>query len=176
MNLKDYVYNIESFDEKGKSHKDLTPIFENGEAFKEAVSQLTKFSKKLKPDLIVSPESKGFILGAAVASKLGIGFVPVRNPKNLTREFAKSSYSLETGVTKELACHSDAIKKNYRIVIIDDKLSTGNTLITTIRLIERLGGNVVGCAALLELTDKNGREKLKDYNVISLIEDTSAIK
>ncbi len=176
MNLKDYVYNIESFDEKGKSHKDLTPIFEHGEAFKEAVKQLTKFSKKLKPDLIVSPESKGFILGAAVASRLGIGFVPVRNPKNLTREFAQSSYSLETGATKELACHNDAIKKNYRIVIIDDKLSTGNTLKTTIDLVEKLGGNVVGCAALLELTDRNGRDKLKGYNVISLIKDTTTIE
>jgi len=171
MELKDYIYNIESVDEKGKSLKDVTPVFEDGQAFKMATKQMVKIAKKLKPTIIVSPESKGFILGAAVATTLGLGIVPIRSPKNLSREFVKDRYVSHSGETKELACHDDAITKGDRVVIIDDKLSSGNTLLTTARLVERLGGNVVGIITLLELTDLKGVEKIKKYNFTSLVKD-----
>lgn len=176
MNLKDYIYNIESFDEKGKSVKDISPIFENGEVFAYTIKEMSKEVKQLKPEIIVSPESKGFILGAGVATKLGLGIVPVRNPKNLSREFVKASYTSEHGDTKELACHTNSISKGCRVVIVDDKLQTGNTTYTTAKLIERLGGEVVGIITLLEIIDKGGRDRLKDYNVISLVSDTSNLE
>ncbi len=172
MELKDYIYNIESVDEKGESLKDVTAVFENGNALKLCVKQMTKIAKKLKPTIIVSPESKGFILGASVASKLGLGLVPARSPKNLSREYVEEKYLTHNGDSKELAIHDDAISKGDRVVIIDDKLSTGMTLKTTANLIERLGGNVVGIITLLELTDLNGIEKIKNYNVYSLVKDT----
>lgn len=175
MELKDFIYNIESVDEKGKSLKDVTPIFENEQAFKCAINKMVKFAKKLKPNIIVSPESKGFILGAGVAVKLGLGIVPVRNPKNLSREFVKASYALESGETKELACHTDSFPKGARIVIVDDKLSSGKTILTTIKLVEKLEGIVVGVVTLLELTDLNGRELLKNYNVYSLVKDVTTL-
>ncbi len=173
MNLKDYIYNIESNDEKGKSKKDITPIFENGEVFAYTIKEMSKIVKHMKPELIVSPESKGFILGAGVATKLGLGIVPVRNPKNLSREFVKGSYTSEHGDSKELACHTNSISKGCRVVIVDDKLQSGNTTYTTAKLVERLGGVVVGIVCLMEINDKGGRDKLKDYDVISLVSDTS---
>ncbi len=176
MNLKDYIYNIESIDEKGKAKKDITPIFENGEVFAYTIKEMSKIVKQMKPELIVSPESKGFILGAGVATKLGLGLVPVRNPLNLSREFVRGSYTSEQGEAKELACHTNSIPKGCRVVIVDDKLQSGNTTYTTAKLIERLGGIVEGIVCLIEINDKGGREKLKDYNVITLVSESSNLE
>ena len=174
MELKDYIYNIESIDEKGKSLKDVTPVFENGFVFKEAISTIAKITKKLKASIIVSPESKGFILGAGTAAKLGFGIVPVRNPKNLSREFVKASYTTEQGEVKELACHTNCFGTGARVVIIDDKLSTGNTALTAAKLVEKLGGKVVGIITLLEVTNLKGRAKLAGYDVYTLVQDEAA--
>ena len=118
--------------------------------------------------MIVGPESRGFIFGCPVATTLGIGFVPIRKPNKLPRETVQKEYSLEYG-TNTLCMHKDAIKPGDKVVIVDDLLATGGTVDATISLVEELGGEVVGCAFLIELVDLKGRELLKGQDVFSLL-------
>ena len=168
MNYKDYIAVVEDFPIKGISFKDITPLMGNGEVFKQACDELTEFAKDLKIDVVAGPESRGFIFGCPVATNLEVGFVPIRKPGKLPRETVVAEYSLEYG-TNTLCMHKDAIKKGDKVLIIDDLLATGGTVDATIKLIESLGGEVVGCAFLIELTGLKGRELLKGYNVHSLI-------
>lgn len=168
MNYKDYIAVVEDFPIKGISFKDITPLMLDAKAFKSACCELTKYAKEVGANLIVGPESRGFIFGCPVATNLEVGFVPIRKPGKLPRETVVAEYSLEYG-TNTLCMHKDAIKKGDKVLIIDDLLATGGTVDATIKLIESLGGEVVGCAFLIELTGLKGRELLKGYNVHSLI-------
>ncbi len=169
MNYKDYIAIIEDFPVKGISFKDITPLMQNGEAFKNACLELSAFAKKVGANVIVGPESRGFIFGCPVATNLKIGFVPIRKPGKLPREEVKVEYSLEYGVGT-LCMHKDGIKKGDKVLIIDDLLATGGTAKAAVDLVEKLGGKVVGCAFLIELVGLKGRELLKNYEVFSLID------
>lgn len=169
MNYKDYIAIIEDFPVKGISFKDITPLMQNGDIFKKACDELTNYAKEVGATVIVGPESRGFIFGCPVATNLGIGFVPIRKPGKLPREEITVEYSLEYG-KNTLCMHADAIKQGDKVLIIDDLLATGGTVHAAISLVEQLGGEVVGCAFLIELTGLKGREILKDYNIFSMID------
>ena len=127
MNLKDYIADIPDFPSKGILFRDVTPLLADGKAYKEAISLLDDFAKSVNADLIVGPESRGFIFGCPVAVDLNIGFAPVRKPGKLPRETICEKYELEYG-TNELYMHVDAVKKGQKVVIIDDLLATGGTV------------------------------------------------
>ena len=168
MNLKDYIASIPDFPQEGILFRDITPLMADGEAFKEACDQLITFAKEINAEVVAGPESRGFIFGCPVAYELKIGFVPVRKPNKLPRKTISYKYDLEYG-SNELHMHADSIKPGQKVLIIDDLLATGGTVEATIKMVEQLGGEVVGCAFLIELEDLGGREKLKDYNVFTLL-------
>ncbi|MBR4421802.1 MAG: adenine phosphoribosyltransferase [Erysipelotrichaceae bacterium] len=168
MNLKDYIASIPDFPQKGILFRDITPLMADGDAFKQACDELIDYAKKVGADVVVGPESRGFIFGCPVSYALDIGFVPVRKPNKLPRKTISYAYDLEYG-SNELHMHADAIKPGQKVLIIDDLLATGGTVEAAIHLVEELGGNVVGCAFLIELEDLKGREHLKDYDVFTLL-------
>lgn len=169
MNLKDYIATVPDFPKEGILFRDITPLMNNGAAFKLATDQFVKFAETLAVDVVVGPEARGFIFGCPVAYAMGVGFVPVRKPGKLPRETVEYEYSLEYG-TNKLALHKDAIQKGQRVLIVDDLLATGGTMEATVKLIESLGGIVVGAAFLIELLDLKGRDLLAGYPVMSLME------
>lgn len=168
MNLKDYIANVPDFPIPGIQFKDITPLIGDGEAFRHATKLFTEFTEKIGADIIVGPDARGFIFGCPVATKLGLGFIPVRKPKKLPREVISFSYDLEYG-SNTLCLHKGDIKPGQKVLIIDDLLATGGTIEATIKLVEESGGIVAGCAFLIELDDLNGREKLEGYEVLSLM-------
>lgn len=148
--------------------KDLTTLWKNGPLTRKTVDALYEFAKKKRPDKIVGIESRGFIVGAPLADRLGVGFVPARKPGKLPADKVRVDYQLEYG-TDGIEIHSDAISKGERIVIADDLLATGGTSEAAKRIVEQLGGLVVGFAFVVELTYLKGREKLSGYEVYSLV-------
>lgn len=168
MNLKEYIAAVKDFPVEGILFRDITPLLASGDAFKEVCMQITDFSKEVEADVIAGPESRGFIFGCPVANNLSIGFVPIRKPNKLPRETVSQTYDLEYG-TNTLCMHKDAIVPGQKVVIVDDLLATGGTLVAAIKLIESLGGIVVGVACVIELEDLKGREVLSGYNVFSLL-------
>lgn len=168
MDLSKYIEAVPNFPKEGILFRDITPLMQNGEAFKYATKQFVKFAKEIKANVVVGPEARGFIFGCPVAYDLGVGFLPIRKPNKLPRETIDVSYDLEYG-SNTLSLHRDAIKKGDKVLVIDDLLATGGTIKATIDLVEKLGGEVVGIAFLIELSDLNGRELIKDYPVQSLI-------
>lgn len=169
MNLKDYIATVPDFPKEGIQFRDITPLMNNGAAFKSATDQFVDFAKDLAIDVVVGPEARGFIFGCPVAYAMEVGFVPVRKPGKLPREVIEYAYDLEYG-TNSLSMHKDAIKPGQRVLIVDDLLATGGTMEATVKLIEELGGVVVGAAFLIELLELNGRDLLAGYNVMSLME------
>lgn len=168
MELKNYIAAINDFPQKGIIFRDMTPLLQDKDALKYALDQISAFAKSVGADVVAGPEARGFIFGTPVAYGLNIGFVPVRKPGKLPRKTINYNYDLEYG-TNTLCMHEDAIKKGQKVIIIDDLLATGGTVEAAIKLIEQLGGEVVGCAFLIELDALKGREKLKGYNVMSLL-------
>ncbi|HEY8364738.1 MAG TPA: adenine phosphoribosyltransferase [Haloplasmataceae bacterium] len=169
MDLKKFIADVPDFPKEGILFKDITPLMQNGKALRFTVEKLSEFAKEKGADLIVGPEARGFLFGTPVAALMGVGFVPVRKPGKLPREVVEFNYELEYG-SNTLCVHKDAIEKGQKVVIIDDLLATGGTVEAAIKLIEMLGGTVVGCAFLIELKDLHGREKLQGYDVYSLIQ------
>ena len=168
MNLKDYIADVPNFPKEGILFRDITPLMLNGKAYQYAADQFKAFAIDKKATVIVGPEARGFIFGCPVASSLAIGFAPVRKPGKLPREAISVSYDLEYG-SNALCLHADAVKKGDRVLIIDDLLATGGTMEATIKLVEKLGGIVVGLAFLIELTDLDGRKKLSGHDILTLI-------
>lgn len=168
MDYKQYIADIQDFPIEGILFRDITPLMGNGEAFYAATQEIVDFARKVDAEIVVGPESRGFIFGCPVAYELKIGFVPVRKPGKLPRETVSYSYALEYG-KNELHVHKDSIRKGQRVLIVDDLLATGGTVEATIKLIEELGGIVVGCAFLIELKGLNGRKVLENYPVFTLI-------
>ncbi|OGL44876.1 MAG: adenine phosphoribosyltransferase [Candidatus Schekmanbacteria bacterium RBG_13_48_7] len=168
LNLADYIRDIPDFPKPGIIFKDITPLLKHGKAFKQTIDELTRLGANLSVDKIVGTESRGFIFAAPVAYNLGIGFIPVRKPNKLPHKTRKETYSLEYG-TDSLEIHEDAVSKGERVLIIDDLLATGGTIQATAKLVESSGAIVAGFGFLIELTFLHGIEKLKGYNVNSLI-------
>ena len=168
MNFENYIAAIPDYPTEGVLFRDVTPLLHDGEAFKAVCEKFIEFAKQNGAEVIVGPESRGFIFGCPVAYELGIGFVPARKPHKLPRETVSYEYALEYG-TNTMEMHKDAIKPGQKVLVIDDLLATGGTIEAANKLIESLGGEVVGCAFLIELEDLKGRERLQNYNVYSLI-------
>ena len=168
MNLKNYIADVPNFPTEGILFRDITPLLQNGEAFKYACDQITEFAKKQGATLIVGPESRGFIFGCPVASNLNIGFAPVRKPGKLPRKQVTEKYTLEYG-SNELCMHADSVRPGDKVLVIDDLLATGGTLRATINLVNKLGGEVVGIACLIELEALKGRDLLEGYPVFTLM-------
>ena len=168
MNFKKYIASIPDFPQPGVLFRDITPLMSNGEAFHAATSEIQKFAEQVGAEVIAGPESRGFIFGCPVAANLHIGFVPVRKPGKLPRETISYRYDLEYG-SNELHMHKDAITPGQKVLIVDDLLATGGTVQATIKMIEELGGVVVGCAFLIELEGLKGREALAGYEVFTLM-------
>ena len=168
MDLKKYIADVPDFPTEGILFRDITPLLQNGEAFRYACDAIASFAVKQGATIIVGPESRGFIFGCPVATKRGIGFAPVRKPGKLPREQITEKYTLEYG-SNELCMHLDSVKPGDKVLIIDDLLATGGTLNATCNIIKKLGGEVVGISCLIELEALNGRELLKDYPIYTLI-------
>jgi adenine phosphoribosyltransferase len=168
MDFKKYVREIDNFPKQGVGFKDITPLLKDPQAFKAAAQALLHFVGDQKIDKVVGMESRGFFYGPVLALELGAGFVPVRKVGKLPHNKISHTYDLEYG-TDTLEIHADAISKGDRVVIHDDVLATGGTAKATCQLIEALGGVVVQCNFLLEITILQGASKLVGYNVNSLM-------
>lgn len=169
MNLKDYIASIPNYPEEGVIFRDISPLMADGDAYRYATNKIVEYAKEREIDMIVGPEARGFIVGCPVAYELGVGFAPARKKGKLPRETIEVDYALEYG-TATLTLHKDALKPGQRVLICDDLLATGGTMAATVELIEKLGGVVAGLAFLVELKDLNGREKIKGYDVLTLME------
>ncbi|HHT64978.1 MAG TPA: adenine phosphoribosyltransferase [Clostridiales bacterium] len=169
MDLTQKIRVIEDFPKKGISFKDITTLLKDREAYHYTVDTMVNICREMGADVVVGPEARGFVLGAPVAYGLGTGFILVRKPGKLPGETVSYEYALEYG-TDTLEIHKDAIQPGQKAVIVDDLLATGGTALAVTKLVEKLGGEVVGLLFAMELRFLNGRETLKGYNVHSLIQ------
>ena len=172
IDLKKYIAAYPDFPEEGILFRDISPLIGNGDAYKQAIDQIAEFAKPLTPDLIVGPESRGFIVGSPLAYALNIGFVAARKGHKLPGESVNESYELEYG-QNSLEIGIESVKVGQRVLIVDDLLATGGTINATRNIVEKLGGIVVGVAFLVELEELKGREKIMengDVPFLALIE------
>ena len=166
--LEDYVVTIPDFPEPGIMFRDVTSVIQDPAGLKLAVDGLTDLVKDLDFDLVIGPESRGFIFGVPVAYLLGKGFIPVRKKGKLPRETVSQKYDLEYGQA-EVEIHKDAVKPGQKVVIVDDLIATGGSAEAAAKLVEKLGGQVVRMVFVMELAGLEGRKKLEGYEVESLI-------
>lgn len=170
--LKSIIRSVPNFPKEGIVFRDITTLLKDKEAFKLAVDTFYQKYKDIKIDKVVSVESRGFIFGSVLAYLLGAGFVPIRKPGKLPAEKIRQEYQLEYG-TDAMEVHIDAIQPGDKVLVHDDLLATGGTVSAACKLIERLGGEVVGICFLIELNFLNGRERLKNYDVFSIVQYNS---
>jgi adenine phosphoribosyltransferase len=168
VDLEARIRDIPDFPKRGIVFKDVMPLLADAEALHETVERLAEFSEPRAPDVVLGAEARGFILGAALAYRLGCGFVAARKPGKLPWRTISAKYALEYGFDA-LELHADAIAPGARVLIHDDLLATGGTAKAKVDLVEQLGGTVVGLAFVIELEFLSGREKLQGYDVCSLI-------
>ena len=170
MELKDKIRSIPDFPIKGVLFRDVTTLLKDPEGYHELVETIANSLRDRKVDLVVGPEARGFVIGAALAYALNAGFVLARKPGKLPCETLKYEYGLEYG-TDVLEIHKDAIRPGQKVVIVDDLLATGGTALATIKLVEQAGGEVVGVRFAIELSSEfDGRGILKDYDVQSVLQ------
>ncbi|MFH1691052.1 MAG: adenine phosphoribosyltransferase [Candidatus Omnitrophota bacterium] len=169
VDLKESIRNIPDFPKPGILFKDITTLLKDKNAFKKSVDDLAQSVQGKPIDYIVAVESRGFIFGAALAYKIGAGFVPVRKKGKLPAETISESYALEYG-TDILEMHKDALEKGSKVLIVDDLLATGGTVEAVCRLIKKVGAQVAAITFVVELCDLKGRDKLEGYSVTSLIQ------
>ncbi len=162
--ITDYIRTIPDFPHKGIMFRDVTTLFGNAEGFKLAVSQMVEQCKDMNIDTIAGLEARGFIIGGAVAERLGVGFLPVRKAGKLPGKTISEDYSLEYG-TATIEVHDDAIEAGARVLLIDDLIATGGTAAAGIKLIERLGGEVIHAAFIIDLPDLGGAQLIRDLGV-----------
>ncbi|MBO0321919.1 adenine phosphoribosyltransferase [Muricauda sp. CAU 1633] len=169
MDFAAYVRDIEDFPKQGVIFKDITPLLNNPEALKKTCDALLGFTTNMKIDKVVGVDSRGFIFAPMLAERLNAGFVPVRKKGKLPYKTFSEAYELEYG-SEILEIHTDAIKKGEKVLIHDDVLATGGTASAVCKLVEKLGGEVVQCNFLIELTFLNGTEKLNGYQIEALLQ------
>jgi adenine phosphoribosyltransferase len=172
VNLRDRVRDIPDFPKPGIVFRDITPLMADAAALHQTIEDMAELTRDLKPDLVLGAEARGFLLGPALARELEAGFVLARKPGKLPYETVSAEYLLEYG-TDALELHTDAVHDGARVLVHDDLLATGGTARALCELVEQLGGIVVGCAFLLELSFLKGRERLQDYDVRALLRDTA---
>jgi adenine phosphoribosyltransferase len=168
VDLKTKISEVPDFPRPGVGFKDSTPLLADAEALRQTLDELCGWARERRPDLVLGAEARGFILGAAIAAEIGCGFVPARRPGKLPPETVSATYALEYG-QNSLEFHPEAIPKGARVLIHDDVLATGGTVQAIGKLVEQLGGEVVGVEFILELTFLNGREKLGDWPMHALL-------
>ena len=168
MNLKEYIRNVPDFPKPGIMFRDITPLLAAPEAFRFAIKQFADRFRSAKPTAILAAESRGFIFAAPLALELGAAFVPVRKPGKLPYETRKFQYDLEYG-SDTLEMHVDAVEPGSRVLLVDDLLATGGTIEACLKLAQESQAEVIGCAFLIELTFLNGRNRLKDQDIFSLL-------
>jgi adenine phosphoribosyltransferase len=166
--LKQKIRHVPDFPKKGILFYDITTLLRDRDGFAQVVERLAAPYRHSGVDLVVGIESRGFILGGAVADRIGAGFVPVRKLGKLPAKAVRVTYDLEYG-TDSLEMHEDAIASGQRVLVVDDLLATGGTARATLDLVKKLGGTVQGIAFLIELADLNGRAKLAGENVFALL-------
>jgi adenine phosphoribosyltransferase len=169
MDLKERIRSIRDFPTPGIVFRDICPLLRDPQALKQAVDELIAPFADDGVDVIVAPEARGFVFGSAAAYMLDAGFVMVRKPGKLPAETIETTYELEYG-TDTITMHRDAINPGDRVLILDDLLATGGTVHACCELVEELGGDIVGLCFLIELSFLNGRERLDDYRIVSLID------
>lgn len=168
IDLAAKIREVPDFPEPGVGFKDIAPLLGDPAALREAVARLAEWTSARRPDLVLGAEARGFWLGGAIACAVGCGFVPARRPGKLPPETVAARYALEYG-ENALEVNADAIARGARVVVHDDVLATGGTVNAIAGLVEQLGGRVVGMNFVIELTFLGGRERLRDYELYSLI-------
>jgi len=167
--IKSKIRTVPHWPKEGIMFRDITTLLKDAQGFKETIDLLHKRYKDKKIDKVVGIESRGFIFGAPLAYLLGCGFVPIRKPGKLPAECESEEYTLEYGKDK-IEIHKDAINKGDRVLIVDDLIATAGTASAARNLVKKLGGVIIECAFIVELTDLKGRDKLKGENVYSVVE------
>jgi len=168
LNLQQYIRSIPDWPKPGILFRDITPLLADPKALAAAVDALCAGFTKANVDYVAAVEARGFIFGAAVASKLKVGFVPIRKKGKLPFKTESITYALEYG-TDTLQVHIDAVKSAAKVLMVDDLLATGGTMAAACKLIEKIGGQIIGISFLIELTDLKGREKLGGYKIRTVI-------
>lgn len=166
--LKSIVRSVQDFPKKGVIFRDITTLLNNRDAFRKTIDIFYERYKDQKIDKVVSVESRGFIFGSLLAYRLGAAFVPIRKPGKLPSEKIREEYQLEYG-TDAMEIHRDAIERGERVLMHDDLLATGGTVLAACKLVERLGGEIVGLSFLIELKFLRGRDRLGNYDIFSII-------
>ena len=166
--VESLIRDVQNFPKKGVVFKDITPVLRDAPTFSRVCAALEEYGERRGADLVAGIESRGFIFGAPVATRLGIGFVPVRKKGKLPWKTVRQSYALEYG-RDTVEIHKDAVEKGRRVLIVDDLLATGGTLSGTCKLIEKVGGIVAGCACVVELEFLKGRKKLKGKDIFAIV-------
>ena len=167
-NFSHFIRNIQDFPVKGVLFRDITPLLRNYEAFRGVINEFVERYHNKPIDVIAAIGSRGFLFGAPIALELGIGLVPIRKKDKLPWEKVTITYDLEYG-TDTLEIHKDAVKAGEKVLLIDDLIATGGSLLASAKLIEKLGGEIYEIATVIELTDLKGKEKLHNYSFFSLI-------
>lgn len=168
MNFDSRIRKIPDYPKKGILFYDITTLLKDGRAFKAVVDKFDKYYEDREVDVVVGIESRGYMLGGALADRLVAGFVPVRKQGKLPWATIKATYTKEYG-DDGLEIHKDAIAEGQKVLIVDDLLATGGTLAATVELVKKLGGNIVGICVLVELVALKGRDKISEYPVHSLV-------
>ena len=168
MDLKDKIRNIQDFPQEGVLFRDITTLLKDAEGMKEAIDQMTAKLEGVDFDLVLGPESRGFIFGMPVAYNMSKGFVPVRKAGKLPAEVVSKEYALEYG-TATIEIHKDAIQPGQKVVIVDDLMATGGTAKAIVEMVEEMGGEVAALLFLIELDFLEGRKVLPDYKIDSVI-------
>ena len=166
--LESYIRSIPDFPKPGIVFRDITPLLASSEGLDVAIQALSDVASGLRPDVVIGAEARGFLLGPAIAREVGAGFAPARKPSKLPHDTISADYSLEYGADA-LELHADAISAGDRVLVHDDLLATGGTARALCRLVEQLGGEVVGCLFLIELAFLDGRCALEPHDVHALI-------
>ncbi|MFH2092307.1 MAG: adenine phosphoribosyltransferase [Pseudomonadota bacterium] len=169
MDLKKMIRSIPDWPIKGIIFRDITTLMQDPEAYQQSCNILYDRYKNMDVDKIVAIDARGFVFGAVLAYKLGVGFVPVRKKGKLPWKTVQETYSLEYG-KDTLEIHEDAIQAGEKIVIVDDLIATGGTVSATVKLVEKFGGEIVECAFIVELPDLKGRDQIKGHKVFAIME------
>ena len=168
MHLKDFIRDIPDFPKPGILFRDITPLLNDTAAFRSVVDRLSERYAGTRVDAVAGIESRGFLFAAPLAYRLGVALVPIRKEGKLPFETNRATYSLEYG-TSALEVHTDAISGGHRVLVVDDLLATGGTMAAALRLVEQTGGQVTGLAVVIELTDLDGRSRLHDHDLYSMV-------